>query len=338
MPRRSAVTLVEVLVAIFIMAIGLLALLTLFPLGMLRMAQAIRDDRAATCGRNAHTLSIMQNLRNDPWVISDQGTGGSLPDLFVNPIGAPTLPDANPYGESYPIFVDPPGYLAAPAGPAQDWVGGVTPAFGGTLRRRPVQFAGLVQANIFKSFTLGDDINFDGTTIPGAPQTSAGGNVLRDTRYSWGYVLRRPQASDRSIVDCSVLVFDQRISPPVELSASGSLTLAEYVYPNKAAFNPSNNTITIDYNNNVPPPLRAGDWVMDGSLNSAYTLPCAAHSYFYRVVAIQELGGNVATYEVQNTIRGFNTAVAMPASGYPGTAIIIRGIVEVFDKGPVRLP
>ena len=57
MTRRSGVTLVEVLVAIFIMGIGLLALLTLFPIGMLRMAQAIRDDRSSQSANNAHELS-----------------------------------------------------------------------------------------------------------------------------------------------------------------------------------------------------------------------------------------------------------------------------------------
>lgn len=49
MARTSArgVTLIEVLVAIFIVGIGLLSLLTLFPLGMQSMARAIRDGRSA---------------------------------------------------------------------------------------------------------------------------------------------------------------------------------------------------------------------------------------------------------------------------------------------------
>jgi prepilin-type N-terminal cleavage/methylation domain-containing protein len=55
--RRRGITLVEVLVAIFIMGIGLLALLTLFPLGALNMARAVQDDRAGAIAADAATLS-----------------------------------------------------------------------------------------------------------------------------------------------------------------------------------------------------------------------------------------------------------------------------------------
>jgi hypothetical protein len=48
---------VEVLVAIFVTGVGLLALLTLFPLGALDMARAIKDDRAASVAVEAHALS-----------------------------------------------------------------------------------------------------------------------------------------------------------------------------------------------------------------------------------------------------------------------------------------
>src|SRR5207253_9862097 len=43
--QRSGTTLVEVLVAIFVTAIGLLGLLALFPLGAVSLAQAIKDSR-----------------------------------------------------------------------------------------------------------------------------------------------------------------------------------------------------------------------------------------------------------------------------------------------------
>jgi hypothetical protein len=136
MTRRSGSTLVEVLIAIFVMGIGLIALLTLFPLGALRMAKAIHDDKCAQFGRNANSLAVIHNIRNDLDVVSAPG----IPDVFVNPNPAPGIPalkDADPYGESYAILVDPIGYNQTSGTNAQDWVGGVT----SVLRRRPVEFA-----------------------------------------------------------------------------------------------------------------------------------------------------------------------------------------------------
>jgi hypothetical protein len=62
-PAQAGSTLTEVLVAIFVMAIGLLALLALFPLGALSMAQAIKDDRTAAIAADATALSALgENL------------------------------------------------------------------------------------------------------------------------------------------------------------------------------------------------------------------------------------------------------------------------------------
>lgn len=51
--RRSGVTLTEVLIAMFIMAVGMIALLTLFPLGAMQVGQALRDDRCAQAALQA---------------------------------------------------------------------------------------------------------------------------------------------------------------------------------------------------------------------------------------------------------------------------------------------
>ena len=54
---QTGTTLLEVLVAIFITGVGLLALLTLFPLGALEMARAIDDDRTTAFAADAVALS-----------------------------------------------------------------------------------------------------------------------------------------------------------------------------------------------------------------------------------------------------------------------------------------
>src|SRR5207248_2510023 len=101
----------------------------------------------------------------------------------------------------------------------------------------------------------------------------------------------------------------------------------------------SNSTITIDYNGNVVPPLRAGDWILDATFyQRTANGPGAANAFFYRVVASEDVGLNVTRYEVQNTIRGYLASQPANQGGYTGTAVVIRGILDVYEKGPVRLP
>ena len=89
MKRRSAATLVEVLVAIFVTAIGLLALLALFPLGALTMAQAIKDDRTAHAAGNA--AAVGESLPQ--WGASGFATVGVRSDPLIYD---PTMPPFDP--------------------------------------------------------------------------------------------------------------------------------------------------------------------------------------------------------------------------------------------------
>src|SRR5262249_30237619 len=127
MKRRSGVTLVEVLVAIFVMGIGLIALLTLFPIGMLRMARAIHDEYSTQSAINGYSNAILYNLGQDADVNSEtndlynrQPPAFAIrpnTDLFLNPMPrnstapfAQVLLSADLTSESYPIFVDPIGF------------------------------------------------------------------------------------------------------------------------------------------------------------------------------------------------------------------------------------
>jgi hypothetical protein len=128
---RPGATLTEVLVAIFVMAIGLLALLTLFPLGALSMAQAIKDDRTAHSAKNGFAIAQVFQIQTDQ-VVTNSGklqTGavypGNSPVYFFNPypgipqsftgtagfLLAPDLKMIPGYdGPSYPVYVDPWGW------------------------------------------------------------------------------------------------------------------------------------------------------------------------------------------------------------------------------------
>ena len=80
MTRRSGITLIEVLVAIFVMGIGCIALLVLFPLGALTMAQGIRDDRSAQATVQASAFA-------DAWLAN--GVGLTLNLTATPPTGGP---------------------------------------------------------------------------------------------------------------------------------------------------------------------------------------------------------------------------------------------------------
>src|SRR5579864_1884186 len=120
--RRSGATLVEVLVAIFIMGIGLIAVLALFPLGIIRMQQAIQDGRTGNIAFNAEAMATMrllgqnssgapESIRHDVnFLTTCQNPGGGLTSA------------AGSQGPSYPVFIDPIGYRNAAATAYQNWL------------------------------------------------------------------------------------------------------------------------------------------------------------------------------------------------------------------------
>src|SRR5271155_4256186 len=123
MARRNGMTLMEVLIAIFVMGIGLLAILAMFPMGALTMQRAIRDDRGGHAASNAKALATSMNVRFDP----------NLQGLFTSG----SLGNAPLDGPSYPVFADPLGYLSYSTG-YQSWVGG---SGNTTIRRSSLSFA-----------------------------------------------------------------------------------------------------------------------------------------------------------------------------------------------------
>jgi hypothetical protein len=156
MIRRTGTTLSEVLIAIFVLAIGLMGVLSLFPLGAMSMAQAIKDDRCAQVNKDANALAHLgwedivseipgsppyiwppSNFPNPdplvnamidpnyspfpptPLVAPHPAMANNVPVLYPNPSYSSTLP-------SYPVFVDMVGWNNSSiiTRPHRYWVGG----------------------------------------------------------------------------------------------------------------------------------------------------------------------------------------------------------------------
>jgi Tfp pilus assembly protein PilV len=74
--KRSALTLLEVLITIFVMGIGMLAVLTLFPLAAKKISAAIDMDRATQMAANAAALAELRKITSTvDTVISSQIPG-----------------------------------------------------------------------------------------------------------------------------------------------------------------------------------------------------------------------------------------------------------------------
>ncbi len=178
MTQRKGITLVEVLVAIFVMSFGMLGLLTLFPVGALQMRDAVVDYRAAAAAGNAAANAQIWSLRyptdtTDPVAMTFDpapASGVLSRALYVDPFGVDALPNPSPIGG---IARCKPNYVKSSSDSAR-W------------------------------FTLLDDITFDPNGQP------ASQSFTREGHYSWAYMLRQPSASVPSVIDLTVVVYNGR--------------------------------------------------------------------------------------------------------------------------------
>jgi prepilin-type N-terminal cleavage/methylation domain-containing protein len=328
MNRRRGVTLIEVLVAIFVMAIGLIALLTLFPLGALNMAQAIKDDKVAHAAETAMAVSEARAARDDALVTPaydnpDPGQTFKLPDLSTLPVG-PGLP---PYdGPSYPVLIDPFGVYSS-FFPASQWVAGgaappnlaanpPTPGFG--VARRSLAFIDQPAANrpiqSMRWFTLLDDINFVETAQPDLST----GAVQRESTISWAFLARRPRRSIPSVVDVSIVVYNKR---PLRLTTG--LNPKEDAYA--AVYDTTQNVIQLTWTTQQPT-LRAGDWVLDATIEPFNGRP-RPHGFFYRLTDVNATGAKTLELRVATPFREFT-----PGGQYNGVVMVLDGVSEVIEK------
>jgi hypothetical protein len=368
--KRPGATLTEVLVAIFVMAIGLLALLTLFPIGALSMAQAIKDDRTAHAGKDGYANAIALNIQNDTYVQNNTpillgpAQPGSSTTYFLNPYptvptvaGAWQAPDlksptlAGYDGPSYPIFVDPIGCrnfqsLGTAVGLAYPSLGSpppptaANPVGGPILRyssipRQPISSVPATATamspnapvqSLLRWCTLMDDITFSAGKSPteladaGTPALSTGA-VQRENRYTWAWLLRRPNANDPSQVDINVVVYSGRSSTTLGETAYPGVFFGGYFDPTQTPPQvvPTKTFVDVPYLPGTRPNVRTGTWILDATMEYSTGAANAPdpHGYFYRVVGVTELG-------------------ALPSPPYPAGSQGLR--LEIQSTLKTRIP
>lgn len=286
--KRAGITLLEVLVAIFIMGIGMLALLTLFPLGALSMARAVRDDRAATIAANAAALATAMDLRHDANVVTGFGRY------------APT----NPNAASNVVFVDPHqvllgarplGEFPANAGTTSHGIERVTATWATTM--------GLAN----QWFTLQDEIEFD--TLGGAKGWQ-NATVNRPGTYSFGYLVRRPRQIDPELIDLTVVVYAMRNNEVFE---------AEPTFHANNMGAPGGTSLTFTWTPPNKPDIRKGAWVIDTTNDRTNQI---VNGYIYRVENVTESAGNTLTLDLDRPLKANVTTIAVLTKAI---AVVERG-------------
>jgi hypothetical protein len=288
MQRRPAITLIEALMAIFVMAIGLLALLTLFPLGAVQMAQALKDERTAQASIAATTQFKGFDLANDGAI--DPITVFGPPTqyrLFENPWpGTALLPMTSGVSTSYPVYVDVIGVANGASVPVANAPLGIPRTSVGNIPQLPTQTTVQWAA---RWFTLQDDLTYAdngvadlaglGNPFPTVPPPNYVGQntITREGRYTWAYMLRRqtsavasppptPASPPVPPINLTVVVYSGR-SPGVDFAGN---PLGETLYTN-VTYGPSPdnspNIVRIDWTG-LPnrPTLRRGSWVLDARM------------------------------------------------------------------------
>jgi hypothetical protein len=336
-PRRAGLTLLEVVVALFILALGLLALLTLFPLGALNMAQAIKDQRTADAAANADAVAralwkyaVNKNGGTDPEPAIDRALASpcqDLPPLSAGPPQPNWLPDRSAGAPSYPVFVDIwgsssyPGNALVPMAP-NNWRLWLAGRQNGVPRRNLATLASALKPraadNPFSPSSLSlalfagpDDLGF---TEDGTP----GSRVERDYRYSWAYLLRRGAPGQPRLLDVTVVVYSGR---SLELTG-GLVPASEAVYP--ATFVRGSTVARLQYTGERPG-IRRGGWVMDALMYDAGYPDEPPRGYFYRVVNVTDVDASTIELELGTPAK----------EGRPdqvGPALVLEEVVEVFEK------
>lgn len=356
--KRQGTTLIEVLAAIFILALGLVALMTLFPLGATQMFRAIQDERASQLAANATAyfrwnwktmceaeMLATQNgqmmfetpsagygwygsAMDDPNAGVPASFAKNAPNIFPatnQPTATNVTTRARTHLPSYPVFVDPVGWYTAGLSANQYWLAEQPPtaAQGGYIHA-PIPRRTLATAttlpNVIRNFSLLDDLSFD-----------TDGMAIVNERQGWytcAWLLRRDNSSRRTETNLTVAVFYRRSVATLTPETSYAVTAV-----GPATADALTTSVTLHYTGERPA-IRRGNWVLDASMgNTAAGVP--PQGFYYRVTEVGEpvVGAGESTIDLQ-----LETPLRPGPYGAKARVFVVQSsLLEVFDKGPIDM-
>ncbi|OWK43610.1 type IV pilus modification PilV family protein [Fimbriiglobus ruber] len=201
--RRRGVTLVEVLVAMFVMALGMVALLTLFPLGAMQIGQALRDDRTGQVATQADKF-MRDYWRNRINVSNNNTTLTDATATATMSAGRVTAINVSVAGSGYSIASPPNVFITGGGGSGATAVATVSPVY-----VSPTQVIG---------------------SILSVAMTSQGSGYTSTPNVSFGYRDPNLDAMDNPIYPPSSNALVAGASP-VFWPPAGSVTTNEPSYP-----------------------------------------------------------------------------------------------------------
>jgi hypothetical protein len=180
-----------------------------------------------------------------------------------------------------------------------------------------------------------DDLSWgaDGTLVDSNGNTAASlgthlvNTVQRDGRYSWAFLLRRPQVNLPLQADLTIVAYTNRsINTPLDENNQW----IEQPYAN-ARFYANTNEAEIDYTG-ARPKIRKNSWILDATMS--YRLPNGQyqpdpHGYFYRVIEVNDETPGVLRLTLQQRVRAGTTFAN--GTGY-GLAVVMEHVAEVFER------
>jgi prepilin-type N-terminal cleavage/methylation domain-containing protein len=304
MKHRAGLTLVEVLVAIFIVAIGLLAIMTLFPLGIMNYAQAIQDDRVAQAAGNATSVANMLDLRNSNVVNAAFKVNNPPTAVYVDPwyasIGVGALGGVIPRVNADPSWPT----------PYQQW------------------------------FSLTDDLEFttDGVPPPGGIPP-AGTTVKNQGYFNWCYMLRRQsgRTSNPFFTDMAVVVYKGRVVQSQDgetLFGNPSATVIGPVTPTTTT--PNYTILVKAITPGLKIPIRKRGWILDPTTSQFYRVINIVQNTggAYNLAAPFVAGSN--TVNTGDFVLETQTPLRAPFgnSSYTISSIVVmENVAEVIEKG-----